>query len=150
MKITKQIDERTFEVQLEDDDLCPSPYIGETKVTLAHDYIGFEDRSGIYTIDGLYINTSNISNGISFKTRFTLPIRGFQQVILPLLNDCPYLKDDHFDLSPEGRMRYDDSHEAIYYWDGKHEMVAFKLAGDKIFSRVTAQTYELIKKGLAK
>lgn len=47
MKITKQISERKFEVELEDLD-----FSREKRIIVAHDYVRFMGNSGMQTISG--------------------------------------------------------------------------------------------------
>jgi len=141
MKIIGQSDDKTFVIQLEEQDSLGLPYIKEVGVNIVHDYIAF---------DGFTYYLANINHGqLPIHTHFQIPIRSFQQVILPLLNETKYLKDEHFDIDEDDHMRYDDCNEAIFFNENGRQMVAFKMKGDKIFSKITRKTYELIKKGLS-
>ena len=154
MIITKQIDDLTFEVKLEECDIKDEGvYINEDKLVIAHDYIGFESRGHLYTEGDVMISHSSnfSSNTLGMRQYVQIPIRAFQQVVLPILNESEYMKDDHFDITTDeegnDHMRYDWGNEAIWYYDKNRgcQMVAYKPKGDKVFSRVTPAVFNKIK-----
>jgi len=145
MKVSKQIDDKTFEVVMEECD--KNDILGtHIEVTIAHDYVRFSGHSCLYTEGNLMIDHMNI---LGYETEVTIPIRAFQQVVLPLLNDSEYMKDSHFDIDSNGKMRYDEGLEVISFYKNGKNRVAFKNRFDQIFSEISWSMYELIKKGLS-
>lgn len=143
MRVTKQINERTYEVMLEDKDISTKPYIRESKICVQHDYIGFIGKDYIQVAPD-----SELLNPVGHIAGIHIPIRAFQQVVLPILQKSPYMLDKHFDVDKDGKMKYDCRDEAISSWEDGQEVIYLKLKGDKIFSRISRPIYELIKKGL--
>ena len=147
MKITKQIDENTFEVRLEDCDKRKFPG-SEIEFYVAHDYVAFEGDHFLQTEGNLMINHMN---GVSINNKVQIPITAFYQVILPMLLECPYLKEEHFDTDKEtGTVRYDYSNEVVLHWIDNKLRAALKLKGDKVFSDISYSMYKVILEGLQK
>lgn len=73
MKITKQISERKFEVELEDLD-----FSREKRIIVAHDYVRFMGNSGMQTISSSNVplhTVNTCANWIPMMQEVTIPIR---------------------------------------------------------------------------
>lgn len=159
MRIIKRLADDIYEIQLDEQDMGKKyggPYISENRLILAHDYVEIEGYTTIYANSDVNMKTdfNNALNCTFVKTSVQVPIRAFQQVVLPLLNNSEYLQDEHFDIIPgvDGNpdyMRYDWMNETIFYHKDGVAMAAFKPKGERIFSHVTRKVYEIIKASMA-
>ena len=100
MKITKQIDETHFEVEVE-----PYDKDNEIKVFVAHDYLSIGAPNDFLTsldIKGEY--NSGPMNGLCNYSTIQIPIRAAQK-ILELIKDYKYLKSEHL-ICRDGKPNY--------------------------------------------
>lgn len=97
MKITKQISERKFEVELEDLD-----FSREKRIIVAHDYVRFMGNSGMQTISGSNVplhTVNTCANWIPMMQEVTIPIREMVKLILPFLNSHEYCNENHIKIT---------------------------------------------------
>lgn len=93
MKITKQISERKFEVELEDLD-----FSREKRIIVAHDYVRFMGNSGMQTISSSNVplhTVNTCANWIPMMQEVTIPIREMVKLVLPFLNSHEYCNENH-------------------------------------------------------
>lgn len=100
MKITKQIDDSHFEVEMQESDK-----LHEIEVSVVHDYVSISAPSPFCTnleIKGEY--APGAINCLSHYANIQIPIRA-AQTILKLVKDHEYLKQEHL-LKNDGKANY--------------------------------------------
>lgn len=139
MKITKQISERKFEVELEDLD-----FSREKRIIVAHDYVRFMGNSGMQTISSSNVplhTVNTCANWIPMMQEVTIPIREMVKLVLPFLNSHEYCNENHI------KDNYVlESDPTVFYRNGV-KMIALREEGKENFNEIPYSLYEKIKKG---
>ena len=138
MLITKQIDDRHFEVELEDSD-----FKEENTIIVAHDYVRFYDNPGLQAKSGVELHTVNTcANWIPMRQSVTFNIRDIVKFILPYLTEHKYCTEEHI------KDNYMFSPSTIEYSNGEQPMIAVRLDGDEDYTCMPTKVYKRIKNGL--
>lgn len=140
MRITKQISDKVYEVELTEFD-----FQKEFQLTVAHDYIGFSGNQSLSTKDSnvkLFGENQICSNGITIGNYVQIPIRMFSQFVMSHLHKHEYLQPEHLTDS-EGKNKYSYNNSVIKYYDVNQKcyMVAICLIGESTFNHVTLEFY---------
>lgn len=138
MKITKQIDERRFEVVIEDSDL-----IDEKKVIVAHDYVKFVGNSGLGTTDiSVKLHTINTcANYIPLQHMVSFPIRDMIELIIPHLSKHPLCTKERI----EGK--YLTKGDPIHFWENGVHMISLRDELDVMPTILPYEVYSKIRNG---
>lgn len=130
MKITKQIDDTHFEIELDEYDFEPI----EDDIRIAHDYVRFYGNSGLQTKGDVKLSgpAKTCENWIKAQHEVTIDIRTFVDVVMPILEMSEFLKKEHL-VDTEGKPLYTYHDKPFFYKDPetKIEMVALPNTPDK-------------------
>lgn len=138
MLITKQIDDRHFEVELEDSD-----FKQELAIVVAHDYVRFFDNPGLQAKSGVELHTVNTcTNWIPMRQSATIGIRDIVKFVLPYLTRHKYCQEEHI------KDNYMFSPSAIQYSNDGEKLIAVRAIGDEDFTHIPLSVYNSIKNGL--
>ena len=144
MKVIKQIDEKTFVIQLEDEKDLKKGY----GLSIAHDYVQFNGKTSIRAANNVKItgNYSLGTNNIYVPSKVQIPIRTMVKTVMPLLSKNKYLKEEHLkDAIHDGKpyVNYSFYDQILFYYDQdkKTKMVSILMAGDAIPTHVTLDFY---------
>lgn len=108
MKIISQIDENTFVVRMEEIDLNNN---NPQHVFVAHDYFAVSDYRSITTDptvmkQPIYGPHKFCGNSVMMWQQCHISIREMINLVLPYLNEHPYLKPEHLISKEDGSQRY--------------------------------------------
>ena len=142
MKITKQIDETHFEVEVE-----PYDKDNEIRVFVAHDYLSIGAPNDFLTsldIKGEY--NSGPMNGLCNYSTIQIPIRAAQK-ILELIKDHKYIKPEHL-VHSDGKPNYLWSNHPIIFKDEEGKwMVAIRADDEEEYSIISLAVYNKLIRG---
>ena len=132
-KITKQIDDNHFEIEVSWDRL---EYYTEIDFRLEHDYVGIMMNNFVSTKDSnTNLGGKNIvcSNGISLASYVQVPIRDFVSFCLPLIKESENCTEEHI------KDNYKYGQTVIYYYSHKEKChkVAVRLKNEEVYTHVT-------------
>jgi len=130
-KITKQIDDNHFEIEVTWDRL---KYCTEIDFRIEHDYVGIMTNQGVSTKDSsVKLRNQICSNVVSLASYVQIPIRDFVSFCLPLINKSESCTKEHI----ENNYKYGQS--IIYYFDREKwcHMVAIRLQNEEVYTHVT-------------
>lgn len=116
--------------------------IREIGFGFVHDYVHFDATCSIYTEGDIKLRkTYGACNSISIPVSVHIPIRDFNQLIIPAINSNKYCKPEHLVRTNEIPYAYDIT--ATKYWDDTNKcfMVAFRNRGEIAYSHVTLSFY---------
>lgn len=136
-------------------------YPTEEQVIVAHDYVRFHgavniqqspiDDKGNYPVK----NTHGACNWIPARGDVTISIRDMFDIVMPYLNNHPYLQAKHFEERTDSESgkpypAYCYSPCVLHYRDVKTEtaMVAFRRTGESKWERVSLELFNIIKDSL--
>lgn len=93
-KITKVLGDNRYEVEIDPVDVKTD----QTIIGVAHDYVLCWHWTSIQTANGVMIKDSkgSASNNLNIRAAVQIPIRVMGEIGLPLLNESPYLKEEHY------------------------------------------------------
>lgn len=106
MKVIKQLGDRRFEVELEDEDL--KDQLNE-EVILQHDYFRIKDTMFV--------------GEIPIKVQATIGIREFHH-LLKVIKDHKFMKEEHLMRDEGPAYTYNDEHTLVIEADGKRRYFA--------------------------
>lgn len=93
IKVLEVLGDNKYVVEIEPIDTNTYP----TTFGVAHDYVLFSSWSYLYADKAIFKhNTGGASNIIPVPVKIQIPIKVMGDVILPVLNDSEYLKEDHY------------------------------------------------------
>lgn len=158
IKVLKELGDGKFEVQIEKD----NSGFRECGFEIVHDYIAFEGNE--YGVN----QNGSVNHNLAFKADIHIPIKAFNEVVLPMLINHKYCQSEHLadrlyeeddtfwnhssnkNKYTKPRYKKGDKYPAysfentavIYYdSDKKCSMVAVCLVGEKYFNHVTLEFY---------
>lgn len=137
MKITKQISERVFEVELEDYDL-----VNEKRIIVAHDYVRFMGNSGLQTKGpkDVPLHTVNIcANWIPLMHSVDIPIREMVKFVLPYLNSHEYCTEEHI------KDNYKWIHSPTVFCKDGVKMILLREDKQEDYTQIPYSLYKAIK-----
>lgn len=142
MKITKQISDTKFEIELEPQDMRR-----EQSIIIAHDYVRFKGNSGLQTegtltVDGPY---AWCSNWICAQQEVTIGIREMVQFVLPLLNKNEYCTEEHL-LQGDGTPNYTWGDDVIFFTENGEEKVYMRLDKEAQGTIIPRSIYNYLKR----
>lgn len=147
MKVTKVIDENTYEVVLEDHDKKDNGLWCD-KIVVAHDYVRFCSYDSIGSENDIRIPTDyGSSNRLRLYSEVSFNTREMVQFILPYLNrvfkdyELTYTKEDG-----EVYEKYAYYRDIIYYRENDTNMVAIRMEGDTEYSHITKHFFDIYVK----
>lgn len=123
MKITKQLSDTKFEIELEPHDMRR-----DESIRIAHDYVRFVGNGGIQTkgsitVDGPF---AWCSNWVRAQHDVTIGIREMVKFVLPLLNRNEYCTEEHL-LCDDGTPNYTWGDSVIFFSENGEEKVYIRL-----------------------
>lgn len=136
-RITKQIDENHFEIEVDWNEL---KYCTEIDFRLEHDYVGIMMNNFVTTKDSINLRGENIvcSNGISLASYVQVPIRDFVTLCLPMINESENCTVEHI------KDNYKYGQTVIYYYSSKEmcHKVAVRLRNEETYTHVTRTFFD--------
>lgn len=140
MKITKQIDDTHFEVEMQESDKTQ-----EITVSVAHDYLAISAPSDFCTgidVKGPY--NAGATNCLCNRAYIQIPIREAQK-ILELIKDNKYLKPNHL-LKSNGELNYLWNNQPIQFMDESGNwFIALRADDEAEYSIIPLKLYNKIK-----
>lgn len=144
-KITKQIDDNHFEIEVDWDRL---KYYTEIDFRIAHDYVGIMMNNGITTKDdSVKLQNQSCANTVSLASYVQIPIRDFVSFCLPMIKESETCSELHISNS------YKYGQSVIYYYDSKEKChkVAVRLQNEETYTHVTRTFFnKFVKPNLEK
>jgi len=141
MKITKQLSDTKFEIELEPHDMR-----NEKSIVIAHDYVRFTGNSGIQTKGSLTVEGpfAWCSNWIRAQHNVTIGIREMVEFVLPLLNKNDYCTEEHL-LCEDGKPNYTWGDSVIFFTENGEEKVYIRLNHKKEWTIIPRKVYNYLK-----
>ncbi|WP_287385575.1 hypothetical protein [Lachnospira sp.] len=141
MKITKQLSDTKFEIELEPHDMR-----NEQSIRVAHDYVRFVGNSGIQTNGSLTVDGPSAwcSNWIRTQHEVTIDIRDMVKFVLPLLNKNEYCTEEHL-LNEDGTPNYTWGNSVIFFSENGEEKVYIRLDRSDEWTIIPRSVYNYLK-----
>jgi hypothetical protein len=100
-------------------------------VACNHDYVSFSGAKRVNNKDG---------ENYYIPVRVTIPIRLFQKVILPYLNNHQYSQPEHL-VYEDGKANYTYYNQVVVFWDNGIKKYAIIMKGETEPTIVTEEFY---------
>lgn len=142
MKITKQLSDTKFEIELEPYDMRK-----EKSIITAHDYVRFKGNSGISTDGSLTVDGpfAWCSNWVLAQHEVTIGIREMVKFVLPLLNKDEYCTEEHL-LNEDGTPNYNWGDSVIFFTENGEEKVYIRLDHKDEWTIIPRSLYNFLRK----
>jgi hypothetical protein len=141
MKITKQLTDTKFEIELEPHDMKR-----EQSIVIAHDYVRFKGNSGIQTEGSLTVEGPYAwcSNWIEAQHEVTISIREMVEFVLPFLNQNKYCTEEHL-LCEDGTPNYTWGNSVIFFTENGEQKVYVRLDHSDEWTIIPRSVYNHLK-----
>ena len=141
MKITKQLSDTKFEIELEPHDMKR-----EQSIRIAHDYVRFMGNSGIQTKGSLSVDGpfARCSNWVYAQQDVTIDIREMVKFVLPFLNKNEYCTEEHL-LCEDGTPNYTWGDSIIFFSENGEEKVYIRLDHSDEWTIIPRSVYNRLK-----
>ena len=142
MKITKELSDTRFEIELEPHDYEKTE--GGIHMVVAHDYVQFWSREWVQTeseCPPLKSEYQICANTLPIYQTVQIPIRDMVEVILPKLSEHKYCQKSHL-TGKDGEPKYETTQVVTYYEDGV-KMIAIPEEGE--FYHIPYSLYKKLK-----
>lgn len=130
-KITKQIDDNHFEIEVDWNRL---KYFAEIDFRLEHDFVGIMMNNGVITKDcSVKLKNQVCANVVPLASYVQVPIRDFVSFCLPMIKESENCTEEHI------KDNYEYGQTVIYYYDKKEKChkVAIRLKNEETYTHVT-------------